>query len=77
MSGINTCGELYFSFVPDGIVTGKKRQQMWAVLADGIPVETYQRKFPRDDNTRALSLMWQAWQWEDKQQRLSESFGNL
>ena len=78
MSGINRCGEIGISFVPDGIVTGKKRRIMWAVLAEGVPVETYQRKFPKVDNTQALSLMWQAQQQEIREQRrLSKRLENL
>ena len=47
---------------------------MWAVSADGRPVVRKENpQFPPVDNTRGLSLVWQAEQQELGQERLKEA----
>ena len=73
MRGLNRCGEVPITFVPDGLVHGK-RQKMWAVLADGVPVGRKENpQFPKIDNTRGMSLVWQAEQLNLLLDRLKET----
>ena len=61
MRGLNCCGEVPITFVPGKKLKGMKRQTMWEVLANGAPVARRENpQFPVTDNTRGLSLVWQA-----------------
>lgn len=74
MRGLNRCGEISIAFVPDGLVSGSRRKKMWAVLADRKPVARQEiPQYPKIDNTRELSLVWQAEQLNLLLERLKKT----